>query len=249
MKASLRPFGTGPAAYRTISVARSHVGKVRTINEDRMFDCPQRHLWAVADGMGGHSGGDLAAQAVVDALHNLGKSDAAIFGASLIAALHNANDVIVEMNRARKGDAGSTVVAAHIDCASYHCKATIAWAGDSRAYLIRRGRVSQLTRDHSLVQDLVDADLLTEHAALSHPQANVITRALGIGTLDLATTTLPVIAGDRLLLCSDGLSRSVGHTAMAAALPIKTLADTLLSEALDRDGSDNISVVLIDIAA
>ena len=227
-----------------ISIARSHVGLVRPINEDRVFDCPERRLWAVADGMGGHSSGDLAAQAVVDALRELADSGQAIDGTAMLDALHQANSAIVRHNDVHSTDAGSTVVAAHLG----DRLATIAWAGDSRAYLIRRGVTTQLSHDHSLVQELVDAGLLTMAAAASHPRANVVTRALGVAeSVEIASMTIELDAGDRVLLCSDGLSRSLHDSLPEPTIGLDVVAETLMANALRRDGTDNISLVCVDV--
>jgi serine/threonine protein phosphatase PrpC len=233
-----------PGAMVT-SVARSHVGLVRAVNEDRVFDCPERCLWAVADGMGGHQGGDVAAQMVIEAFRGPCK-DQATDAAAMLGAIADANRTIVRHNRAMGTDAGSTVVAAQLAGRT----ATIAWLGDSRAYLIRGAKVSQLTHDHSVVQDLIDAGLLTVEAAAHHPQANVVTRALGIAeAVDVAVRTVTVLEGDRLLLCSDGLSRSLDDSKLGCAQALAAFADTLIADALRRDGSDNISLVTIEITA
>lgn len=230
------------AAVNT-SVARSHVGRVRAINEDRVFDCPEHGLWAVADGMGGHAGGDIAAQTIVAALRALADGTRVITAGDLLEAIHAANAEIVARNRTTGSDAGSTVVAAHI---ADDAMATIAWAGDSRAYLVRGGLVRQLTHDHSFVQDLVDAGLLTPDAAARHPRANVVTRALGVSlALEIATVTLPLLPGDVVLLCSDGLSRSLRDSDLRGAASLDGLADALIANALARDGSDNTSLVAI----
>ena len=233
-----------PEPLAVQSASRTHVGLVRPINEDRVFDCPARGLWAVADGMGGHSGGDLAAQAVIDALRAQVDGDAPIDQAAMLAAIHTANAAIVRDNRSRSTDAGSTVVAAQITDRT----ATIAWVGDSRAYLIRDRTVRQISRDHSFVQDLIDAGLLTVAAAANHPRANVVTRALGIAEhVDIATVTIELERGDRLLLCSDGLSRSLETDAMRQRVDLDRLVGLLMADALRRDGSDNISLVCVAI--
>lgn len=227
------------------SVARSHVGLVRPINEDRVFECPESGLWAVADGMGGHNGGDLAAQAVVDALREAIVPGRESGAAEMLAAIHAANGAIVRRNEAEATDAGSTVVAAHIAGRT----ATIAWVGDSRAYLLRDGTVTQLSHDHSLVQELIDAGLLTIAAAARHPRANVVTRALGVArNVDIATLTLTLAPNDRLLLCSDGLSRPLQEVSWSANGDLHDLAGGLLADALRLDGSDNISLVCIELA-
>lgn len=219
------------------STARSHVGRVRRINEDRVFDWPDGGVWAVIDGMGGHRGGDVAAQTVVEALRGLQAG-----ADSVLAALADANARIHARNAAEGEQAGATVVALGLGDG----RATIAWAGDSRCYRWRDGALELLTRDHSVVQELVDAGLLTADGAARHPQANVITRALGVdATCDVETRVADYRAGDRFLLCSDGLSRSLVGGDVTNA-PIEALADDLLARALANDGSDNISLVLVD---
>lgn len=230
-------------AFMGQSVARSHVGRVRAINEDRVFDCPDHGLWGVADGMGGHAGGDIAAQTIVTALRALVAGEGAPDAPALIGAIHAANAAIVARNGALGSDAGSTVVAAQI---APDATATIAWVGDSRAYLVRGAAVRQLTHDHSFVQDLIDAGLLSVEAAVRHPRANVVTRALGVAlALDVATVVVKLLPGDLLLLCSDGLSRSLHDGDLLAAGSLDALADTLIANALARDGSDNTSLVAI----
>lgn len=226
--------------YRLRSVSRSHVGRVRMVNEDRVFDDAGAGVWAVVDGMGGHSGGDLAAQQVVACLR-----DASGTPQGVRDALHAANALIHARNQRLRLDAGATAVAATFAAD----RLEIAWAGDSRAYRLGDGRAELLTHDHSLVQQLVDAGLLTPALAERHPQANVVTRALGVDA-DLALDTVAAEAREgRFLLCSDGLSRSLREEDMEGALSLEALADRLLATALDRDGSDNISLVLIEIAS
>lgn len=232
-----------PLSSEWRSTSRSHVGSVRAINEDRVFDCPDRKIWAVVDGMGGHEGGDVAAQTVVDHLRALSTQSSQIGLAPLLAALTEANAAIVARNATLGLNSGATVVAAAID----QQMVQIAWAGDSRAYLVRAGNVIRLTRDHSFVQELVDAGLLTAQAADHHPQSNVVTRALGVHDLPgVETICVAPRRGDRILLCSDGLSRSLAKDELSAAVPIGTLAASLLANALYRDGSDNVSLVLLE---
>lgn len=220
------------------SVSRTHVGRVRQINEDRVFDCPERSLWAVADGLGGHHGGDLAAQGVVNALRSAAHTSDELTPASVLQAMAAANADIFDTITG----AGATVVALSV----HGRMAQIAWAGDSRCYRLRDGAVQLLTRDHSVVQELVDAGLITAIAAATHPQANVITRALGIaGECEIDTRLVDVQPTDRFLLCSDGLSRTLRLDAFDDR-PLDTLADALLAAALDRDGSDNITLTLVE---
>lgn len=228
-----------------VSTARSHVGRVRQVNEDRVLDRPERGLWAVADGMGGHFGGDIAAERAVAALRRLADGDCAISVAALCGALRDANGAIHDHATNAHGTCGTTIVALHIDGDA----AQIVWAGDSRAYLIRAGAARQLTSDHTLVQEMVDAGALDAEAARHHPNANVVTRALGVApTVRVDEIQVAIRPGDRVLLCSDGLSSSFAADDFAdTAAVLENHADALLARALERDGSDNISLVLIEV--
>ena len=224
------------------AVKCSHVGLVRAINEDRVFVSVDTGLFAVADGMGGHAGGDLAAQAAVDQLRALTTSGRKPIFADVLNALGKANDDICRRNNQLRTDAGTTVVAALVDGATAH----IAWAGDSRAYRLRRSLLELLTRDHSMVQELIDAGLLTEESAKNHPQSHIVTRALGINSeTRLQTLSVELMQGDQLLLCSDGLSRTLGNVEIVTG-ELETMAEQLLAYALAHDGDDNISFVLVD---
>jgi serine/threonine protein phosphatase PrpC len=224
-----------PIAVR--STYRTHVGRVRSINEDRVLDRADRRLWAVADGMGGHSAGDRAAAAAIDALDALPDP---ITAPAILGALNAANRSIAA--QAERGGSGTTIVVAWAEAT----RLRLFWAGDSRAYRVRDGRAVPLTRDHSLVQELVDGGLLSEAEAERHPQANVVTRALGIASsVAIETADCDLVAGDLILLCSDGLSRSLGPRDFAPGLDLSTQGDRLLMNALQRDGSDNASLVLV----
>lgn len=219
------------------SVSRTHVGRVRTINEDRVLDQPERRLWAVADGMGGHSSGDVAAQMAIDGLDRVQMPSAD----AILTALQSANADIFEKLGCAGRRSGTTIVAAHVADGFVN----LFWAGDSRAYRIREGAIQLLTRDHSVVQQMVDAGALSPAAAARHPQSNVITRALGVEKdVIVDHVTLPFRPGDVILLCSDGISRSLGDGRPPAG-SIELMAQHLLDEALVRDGSDNASLVLI----
>ncbi len=237
----MRPTSDTPAPFR--SESRTHVGRVRAVNEDRLLDRADRGLWAVADGMGGHSGGAEAATTVIDALRTLADGMAPIDTDAVEERLAHANRIIGTRNREAGGTSGATAVVVLLQGRN----ATILWAGDSRAYRIRGGAAEQLTRDHSVVQEMVDAGVLAAGAAERHPQANIVTRALGVAAtvrIDRVETMLE--ADDHLLLCSDGLSRSLDprdFSSLPAA--IGELADRCLTRALQRDGSDNISLIVI----
>lgn len=230
-----------PTVFRSLS--RSHVGRVRKVNEDRVLDRPDRALWAVADGMGGHRGGDIAAEIAIAALRGLADDPAPIDCATIRQALEHANGAILARAEAAGGVIGSTIVALHVDRGEAH----IFWAGDSRAYEALGGSWRQITRDHSLVQELVDQGLIDSMQAAHHPQAHVITRALGVdAAVQIDSVSFIVRQGDVLLLCSDGLSRSLAPALPGnARAPGAQDADRILAEALERDGSDNISFVLV----
>lgn len=244
MNALTPPLRAVDALAPLHSVSRSHVGLVRSLNEDRVFSCAEAGLWAIADGMGGHSGGDIAAQIVVDTLRNLVCDMCPIDFDQVLAALQTANSAILARNERDHLEAGATVVVAFNDGA--HIR--IAWAGDSRAYLVGES-TKLLTHDHSVVQELIDAGLINSEAALSHPHANVITRALGVSeTLTVDTVNTSLDDQTLLILCSDGLSRTLAEVQRASD-GIEALADRLIANALSRDGSDNISFVLIENSA
>jgi serine/threonine protein phosphatase Stp1 len=231
-----------PPASSYTSVARSHVGNVRQFNEDRLLDRSDRALWAVADGMGGHRGGDIAAELAIEALRALADSDDAIDAAGIRQALEQANAEIFRRGEAVGGVIGSTIVALHIA----EGVANLLWAGDSRAYHLRGVDCTQLTTDHSLVQQLVDAGALDAAQASRHPQAHIITRALGAEpTIEIQSLSLALDGDDSLLLCSDGLSRSLVPADLANVRVDEASGERLLAEALARDGADNISFVLI----
>jgi serine/threonine-protein phosphatase Stp1 len=232
---------------RWASAARSACGPYRAVNEDRVFEDPINGLWAVADGMGGHRGGEQAAEDVVAALAQMTRK-ASGYG-RLVMLRETFEQVNTNLVRRRAGEpraglSGSTVVSllAHDD--HFAC----VWAGDSRAYLLRRGALSRLTRDHSVVQDLVDQGFLSEAERDGHHQAHVITRAIGASVeLQLDQVFDKIHSGDVFLLCSDGLTSSVSDQEIAAQLSSgePAAADRLLDLALSRFPKDNVSLVLI----
>ena len=219
---------------------------MRKVNEDRVLDRPDRALWAVADGMGGHRGGDIAADLAIAALRSLTDASTPITRAAILAALERANAEILARGKEAGGVIGSTVVVLHIAGGAAH----IFWAGDSRAYRARNAGWEQLTIDHSLVQQLVDQGLIDRAQAARHPQGHVITRALGVDVaVDVETVSFEVEAGEVLLLCSDGLSRSLSAEIPAGFDSIDPrAADRILADALENDGSDNISFVIVSAA-
>lgn len=237
------------AAHRHAKAAfgsRTDVGCIREHNEDSLVVAPP--LFAVADGMGGHAAGEVASEIAVQVLAELAPSmlDAPALGAAVEAA----NDAIIQAaleGRGREG-MGTTMTAAMLEGE----RLIIAQVGDSRAYLLHQGRLQQLTRDHSLMADMIEAGQLTPEEARVHPQRSVITRALGS-----APNTRPdlyeinVETGDRLLLCSDGLTTMLHDSEIEAimgrAWDPQNCAEQLVDEAVDAGGYDNVTVVVADV--
>lgn len=223
----------------------THPGAVRKRNEDSILHRPEIGLWAVADGAGGHGAGDVASQAVAAAL---GAVPAGLSAAELLAEVRlslAAAHADLQRQAAAAGDnriIATTVVALMARHGHFACL----WAGDSRAYLLRGGLLQRVTRDHSLVQEMVDQGALTEEEAESHPQANVILRAVGAsGELVLDKVSGRLAAGDRLMLCSDGLFKTVAEAEIAAMLAEAAEATTLVDLAVARGARDNVSAVML----
>jgi protein phosphatase len=232
---------------RWSSAARTDVGLVRTRNEDSVLDRPARRLWAVADGMGGHSFGDVASKMAVDAL------DALAPAPTLHQARDDARAALLGVNQALLAEAaarsveviGSTVVV----LLAHGRTATCVWAGDSRIYLCRGGGLHQLTRDHNQFEELQVRNHISAAEAMTYPGGSMITRALGAAdALELDDVELQVSDRDVFLLCSDGLSNAVSPEDIYGALAggdCRQAADQLIALALANGGSDNISVVVV----
>jgi protein phosphatase len=225
----------------------SHVGMVREVNEDRLLARSDIGLWAVADGMGGHGGGDLASSALIAALDSIKSAETA---ADLLTQFEQrvvlANDGVRSLADAKAlGLIGTTLVAILIRPPHYACL----WCGDSRGYLWRGGALKQLTHDHSETQDLVDRGVLDAAEAKSWPRRNVVTRAIGVAAeAELELERGRVDAGDRFLLCSDGLTNHVTDEEIAAAIggsaPQKA-CDSLVALTLQRGATDNVSLIVV----
>ncbi len=224
----------------------SHVGQVRRVNEDAWLARPEAGLYAVADGMGGHQKGDVASRMVVDALAGLPPApDARTMRESVEAALAAVNLSL------RPADgrvvSGSTVVVLLL-CGRHFA---VLWAGDSRLYRAGPDGFVQVTRDHSLAQELVDSGELAQEGARGHPMSNRITRAVGAAEdLLLDGTQGELKPGDAFLLCSDGLTRHVEDAEIRAALEgmsPQAAADHLLDTTLARGGADNVTAVVLGL--
>ena len=248
-QATVRPASAAhlsPLRFR--SIACTHPGCVRQLNEDACLDRPDIGLWAVADGMGGHDAGDQASQSVIKSLSHISDFNSAFaFRRAVRVALLSVND---DLRRKAEeellGAIGSTVVALLAHGGHYAC----IWAGDSRAYLHRNGKLDRVTRDHSLVQQLVDSGQLTREHAKSHSDGHVITRAVGASErLDLDGVYGEIRRGDRFLLCSDGLAAVFSDEELAAYLRtglLASIAAALMKEALGRGAPDNVTFILVE---
>lgn len=232
-------------------VSRTHVGLRREINEDSLFADPERGLWAVADGMGGHEAGEVASTMVTDALRCLPiVGDIDELKDRAVEALRQVNRDLIELAQSgeRKGQTiGTTVVGLAVANGFFRCF----WLGDSRAYRLRDGEITRLTRDHSLVQDLIDAGMLKPEEADTHADANLITRAVGAAE-EIAVDTVGGDArpGDRFVLASDGLTRVVRDDELAAELvgaPPAQAADNLIDMVLARGAPDNVSLIIVKL--
>lgn len=238
--------------------ARTDTGKIRQSNQDSyaMGELPDGGAWAVVcDGMGGHAGGNIASAIATERISSEIKSNfresmsASSVKNMLESAIVSANlDIIdrTEKDTELKG-MGTTVVAAF--CVGGQC--VIANVGDSRCYLISGGAVSQITKDHSLVQELVDAGLISPEEAVIHPRKNIITRALGIeDDVEVDFTEIKLNQGDMLLLCSDGLSNHVSAKEIIECTcdgEVFDYSERLITLANKNGGSDNITAVVIAV--
>jgi len=242
-----------------IGIGRSEIGLLRTSNQDAFAAIDRLGLWAVADGMGGHVGGEVAAQTAIasvkaqaelsaDLLHH-GQSTPTEFLTNLIAQAHDAILGRAKLEPKLKG-MGTTIVLLSI-LASQTSTAHVAHLGDSRAYRFRSGTLTPLTRDHTLIERYLARGILTEKSARTHPERHVLTRALGMSSpVNPVVTSYPLQQEDLLLLCSDGLTKMLsdddirGMFTKAKGDPIRT-CDRLIAESLKRGGEDNVTVVVI----
>ncbi len=228
-------------------ISRTHVGLQRKINEDSVFVDSERGLWAVADGMGGHEAGEVASTMVVDALRCLpATADLDVLAEEAVEALRQVNGELIDLARSgeKEQTIGTTVVGLAVSNGSFRCF----WMGDSRAYRLRDGELIRLTKDHSLVQTLVDAGMLTPDEAETHENANLITRAVGVASMvEVDVVSGDAKAGDQFLLASDGLTRLVRDNELAADLQRGSpaeVADNLIEKVLARGAPDNVSLII-----
>lgn len=240
-------------------VGASHQGFVRPTNQDAFLVNTELQLWAVADGMGGHPGGDVASRLVINTI--AGK---AVEKADLLQnppdhvepvmrdMVEFAHQAILDHTRRRPEltGMGTTLTLLHISSQPFPV-ATIMNEGDSRAYLLRDHALRQLTRDHSMVEEYVQQGLLSAAQALHHPQRHVLSRAVGLGPhSDVDVVIQRLEPGDLILLCTDGLTKMVQDEQIESTMngftqDLEALCGALFTAALDAGGIDNITAVVI----
>ncbi|MGA0838263.1 MAG: PP2C family protein-serine/threonine phosphatase [Pseudomonadales bacterium] len=214
------------------------------VNEDAHGALPGRGVWVVADGMGGHAAGDVASQVARDSV---------LFAVErkrgLVDAIADAHAAVVRKGsevRARRG-MGSTVVAAHVEQRSG--EARIAWVGDSRAYLWRDGELRRLTRDHSLVQQMVQQGRISPAQAETHPDRNVLLRCLGFEQPSIDQVRMQLEPDDLLLLCTDGVTGELNDRRMAEIVADtddpQACADALIEAVRAQRGGDDATAIVI----
>lgn len=226
--------------------SRTEIGNVREHNEDSLTVLPP--LFAVADGMGGHEAGEVASEITINTLNDLAPqiADAEALARAVMAA--NLNVIKAPSQGVGREGMGTTLTAAILDKE----RLVIAQVGDSRAYLLHNGSLQQLTRDHSLMADMIEAGQLTEAEARVHPNRSVITRAIGSDPhMQPDLYELNVETGDRLLLCSDGICGMIEDNEIASIMrqapSAQACADQLVEAALAAGGFDNATAVVVDV--
>ena len=226
---------------------RTDIGRVRSQNEDAAWADDARGLYAVADGMGGHLAGEVASRMAIEAVQRMARAHGRADTLALREMMRRANDGIARHAQQ------------HPECAGMGTTLSVLWrggrymyiahVGDSRIYRLRGGALEQITQDHSLVEELVRARIITREQARTHPRRNIITRALGTQG-DNAPDLLAADAqpGDLWLLCTDGLSGMLTDETIEAEMrrnvPLDAMADSLLSQALEAGGRDNVTLIL-----
>jgi len=234
--------------FKFHSIDNTHQGNVRQLNEDSILSVPSSGLWGVADGMGGHSAGEVASQMIVEDLSELPEYD------NPADLLDVVEDTLLSVNQKLRAHSveflqgqtiGSTVV-----CLILKDSVGVAlWVGDSRLYRFRDGQLTQMTKDHSEVQARLDSGLLTPEQAENSSIKNILSRAVGaFDKLDVDINAFIVEPDDLFLLCSDGLYNELNVEEMASVLSaglITEMSDTLMRDCLSRDAKDNVSFILV----
>jgi len=234
--------------YSWQSAARTDTGCVRKVNEDALMSNQENAHWTVADGMGGHNAGDVASQEICKAMEKLEQSDDfPAFIDNIELSLQSVNRMLVEMAEKENGLIGSTVVGMAFNkehVVSY-------WAGDSRAYRLRNSKLEPITTDHTVVQEMLEANQIRPEDVSSHPEKNIITRAVGSDyKLQLDFTIDKVAHNDVYIVCSDGVEKEVSDSELEDLMnqshaSLDSCVNAIVDLVLERGARDNVSVVLI----
>ncbi len=237
--------------YHFTSAGATHPGCVRDVNQDAFLADPETGLWVVADGVGGHAHGDTGSRLLVDTIKAALPPQSQSLAETVRHAMLDANRQLVAM-ASQIGPAtviGSTVAALIAQAQQCICL----WAGDSRIYGLRRHKLSRLTRDHSEVEEMVAHGSLAAADSLQHPNANIISRAVGQhNNLEIDGCMYDLYPSDRLLLCTDGLTKELADQEIETMLQqdsCRQACDNLMNLALERGCHDNITIVIVDIHA
>ena len=229
------------------SCGSTTVGTVRDHNEDAYLASSEKKLWIVADGMGGHSHGDFASRSITEAFEDFTPRK------TLSETIEDIENRVIEVNAMLREKSagqtdkmiGSTIVLLY----AFGNYMFLMWAGDSRAYRLRNGEITQISRDHSYVQDIVDKGLLDPRDAATHPSGNIITRAVGVAeTLFLDVDVFRVEYNDKFLICSDGLFKDITEKEIAGLMsdiPMKSV-EALIEKALANGADDNVTVIVVE---
>ncbi|MBL4762154.1 MAG: serine/threonine-protein phosphatase [Gammaproteobacteria bacterium] len=231
------------------SSAKTHVGRVRKINEDCLLDMPAQGLWAVADGMGGLSAGDVASQHLVAKLGQFKTTN------TLTNSINQIESLILEANQdlkrmgeeLGKGKSMGTTVAALFTDGDH---AIILWAGDSRIYRYRDGELLRLSEDHSFVEELVRIGVLSPEQAENHPASNIVSRAVGVeDKLLVDVEYFKAMPSDIYILCSDGLFKELSEDNIKSQIinDLPECCANLVAAAVTAGGGDNISVIAVKV--
>ncbi|MFY8275249.1 PP2C family protein-serine/threonine phosphatase [Pseudoalteromonas sp. SSDWG2] len=238
---------------KLISNGLSHQGFVRHTNEDALLELPEHKVWVIADGMGSHVHGDFASELIITEIKNQ-LSNGACHNNKLSAirdALSNANERLYHysVNQLKGQKVGSTAVVLVLTEDTYH----YIWVGDSRGYLLRNNVLSQQTRDHSQVNELLDEGAITDAQATAHPLNSKVSRAIGVSAnVIIDSVQGPLVHNDTFLLCSDGLTGQLSDVEIEHALidsATNVNAQNLVQSVLDRGAQDNVSCILVKYAS
>ena len=235
--------------FKWISCARSDVGRVRKVNEDACLERAEEGLWVVADGMGGHAAGDVASGMIVE---EMGKVE---LSRPLSAVVTDVETRLMEVNNRLREMASSknisTIGSTFAAVAIVGGYGVAMWVGDSRVYRVRDGKIVTVSQDHAFVEDLVEKGILSREDAASHPQSNLVTRA--VGAQDHVKMDLEIFElehEDTYVLCSDGLDKELSDEEIADLAinqPAEQLGDALVDEALERGARDNVTVISVTV--